>query len=373
MVRVPSLALLCAAAIAPAGAAQVQAYLIDSNLDVLYSVDIATGAATQIASTANNALDTPADLAWRSDTNELWTIDLAGGEVGTIDVTNGTFTPVFQTSLSGWQGMAWDPATQKYYLANQSGTTYVLDPVTGITTLLGPTGYSLITCLDLDPAGDIYGIDFFNRNVVRIDRTTGAGTLISQTLAGFQGLGIDAATGIWYGANTNDDALHRIDPATGAATLIGLHGAGVQFAKGFDLVDNIGVRVRGTGCTDSTGAVFRLQSQGIPRLGQIFSIQGVYGAAAPFWLIGGVSDQNWLGIALPLDLTPFGGNGCSLYTSEELVVGPFGQGGGISAPIPNLPLFVGSRSFWQGFQIDGAIPRSLPIATSNFLEVTIQR
>jgi hypothetical protein len=47
------------------------AYLIDSNLDQLFSVDLTTGAATLIASTLNNGLGTPADLAWRAATQEL--------------------------------------------------------------------------------------------------------------------------------------------------------------------------------------------------------------------------------------------------------------------------------------------------------------
>src|SRR5690606_29224006 len=137
------------------------AYLVDSNLDQLYTVDLATGNTTLIASTNNNGLGTPAGLAWREDTAELWTIDLAGGEVGTIDVTNGTFTPVFQTNLSGWQAIAWDDFTRTFHLANQNGQNYVLDPATGTTTLLGASGASLITCSDVDAAGDLFGINFF--------------------------------------------------------------------------------------------------------------------------------------------------------------------------------------------------------------------
>src|SRR5690606_40524247 len=86
-----------------------QAYILDSTLDILFTVDLNTGLATQVASTFNNGLDTPADLAWRTDTREMWTIDLSGGELGTIDIATGTFTPVIQTGLSGWQSLAWDP------------------------------------------------------------------------------------------------------------------------------------------------------------------------------------------------------------------------------------------------------------------------
>src|SRR5262245_59060837 len=87
-----------------------QAYLIDSNLDQLFSVNLATGAATLIGSTLNNGLDTPAGLTWRADTQTLWTVDLSGGEVGTLNLLNGTFTQVFIANpTSGWQGIDWGP------------------------------------------------------------------------------------------------------------------------------------------------------------------------------------------------------------------------------------------------------------------------
>lgn len=227
-------------------------YLVDSNLDQLFSVDLATGAATLIAGTLNNGLDTPAGLTWRQATQELWTIDLNGGEVGTIDVLTGTFTAVFQTSLSGWQDIAWDAGNQVFFLANQNGNNYRLDPLTGTTTLLGAAGVSLITSLDIDATGALVGIDF-NGAVVSVDKATGAATTLSTTLGGFQGLGIDQTTGVWYGANTNTDALHTIDPLTGVNAVVGPNGAGVQFAKGFDLIDvgggNFATAIRfGEGC-----------------------------------------------------------------------------------------------------------------------------
>ncbi|MBK9384372.1 MAG: hypothetical protein IPN34_06060 [Planctomycetes bacterium] len=371
MLRLSAFAFLCAAASGSLSSAQVQSYLIDSNNDQLYSVDLTTGAATFIASTNNNNLGTPAGLAWREDTQELWTIDLAGGEVGTIDVATGNFTPVFQTNLSGWQGFAWDPTTGLYFLANQSNINYSLDSVTGTLTPFAASGASLITCLEVDGAGNLFGIEFSNRFIVQVDKTTGLATRTVQTIGGFQGLGIDPSTGAWYGANTNDDSLHRIDPTTGATTVIGVNGSGVTFAKGFDLVGAEGVRFLGRGCDDAAGVLFRMTTLGAPRLGQSFSIGGVYSTSVPYFLIGGISDQNWLGIQLPLDLGLLGATGCTLYTSQESVLGPLPQSGLLTSTIPNLPGLVGAKSFWQGLHIDGAIARPFPMATSNMAEVTI--
>ncbi len=209
----PSLAsILLAAASAQTG------YVVDSDQDMLYSIDLATANVTPIGSTLNNGLATPAGLAWRTDLNELWTVDLAGGEVGPIDVTNGTFTPVLQTGLSGWQGFAWDASRSKFVLANQNDNNYELDPVTGVTTLLGNSGFGLITAMDFDPAGVLWGIDLGGA-VVSIDTTTGVGTQTATTTTTIQGLAIDNA-GIWYAVTTTNDSLYTIDPASGAATLI---------------------------------------------------------------------------------------------------------------------------------------------------------
>jgi len=233
------------------------AFAVDSNLDQLFSVNLSTGAATFIASTANNTLGTPADLSYDAVTQQLWTIDLAGGAVGTIDTTNGTFTAVYQTGLSGWQGMAWDPTTSKFYLANQNGSNYVLDPATSQTTLLGAAGFSLITALDVDANGTLYGIDFSTGRVVSIDKVTGVATGISTTLTNIQGFGIDQVTGVWYAESTTTQNVYTIDPQTGASTLVGPLGAGINFAKGFDLVDgaggNFATKVNfGQGCNPPT-------------------------------------------------------------------------------------------------------------------------
>ncbi|MCA8977123.1 MAG: hypothetical protein KDC98_20540 [Planctomycetes bacterium] len=259
-------------------------YLVDSNLDQLFTVDLATGAATLIGSTANNGLATPADLSWRQSTQELWTIDLAGGAVGTIDTTNATFTAVYQTGLSGWQGMAWDEVTQLFYLANQNNSNYSLDPVTGVTTLLG-TGGALITALDTDVSGNLFGIEFSTGNLVSVDKTTGAATVLATSIGGFQGLGIDASTGTWYGSNTNDDSLHTIDTTTGANTLVGAHGAGVQFGKGFDLIElgaNFATKVPfGDGCYNNFASFYESGPFDLSNTSLTFTNAGTYYVVLP--------------------------------------------------------------------------------------------
>ncbi len=341
-IRRSFLALCLIALPAQAASAQVQAYLLDSNLDQLCAVDLATGAATLLASTANHGLDIPADLAWRGDTSELWTIDLSGGEAGTVDVATGTFTPRCQTGQSGWQGMAWDPATQLFYLSHQNGLCSVLDPASGATTLLGATGFSLIACLDVDGAGVLWGIDYSSGAIVRVDKSTGAGTAVATTIPGFQDLGIDAASGLWYGANTADDALHAIDPGSGAATLIGAHGAGVDFAKGFDLVDGACVTPYGTGCPGAGGFVPVLSMNGCPHAGQ----------------------QTTLNLAQCL-----GGSMSALLISSGQAQVPLGGGCFLLVQSTPLCLFIplgGSGPGGGSWTLTGLIPAGTPPVTIDF-------
>lgn len=131
----------------------------------------------------------------------------------------------------------------------------------------------------------------------------------------------------------------------------------------------------GTGCNDSTATQLRMSTIGCPDRTTTFGLELETGAAnqAPVIFLMGISDQNWLGIQLPLDLGLFGANGCSLYVSQEALVGPFSNpGGGASfqAQIPNDPSLTLGTSYWQGMIIDfGA--NSLGLATSNTIAVTI--
>lgn len=333
-----------------------RSFLVDSNLDVLCSVDLLTGVATTIASTNNNGLATPADLTFRSDTNTLWTVDLTGGAVGTLDMATAAFTPAYQTGLSGFQAIAYDQVTQSFYLANQNGNTYRLDPRSGVTTLLGATGYALITCLDTDGAGNLFGIDFNTGAIVSIDKVTGAGSTLSTTITGFQGLGIDWVSGVWFGSNTNDDSLHFVASATGANILIGAHGAGVGFAKGFDVVDTVGT-------TPATNARFGNACGGVglnpltrPVLGRHWEIDV---NLPPAGLLGGIG----IGFTNPsLSLAPFGAPGCTQYsdsTALVILLLPIGSPA-YSLEIPADSSFVGLQLFAQGYgYVPGANPLNL--------------
>lgn len=182
---------------------------------------------------------------------------------GAIDPTTGAFRQI-GPGTEGSTGLVSGPNGQLLSLGFQ-GNLNSINPVTGATTLIGPTG--LVDCADFlngspcgpksanvlgSLGGQIYATDFAN-NLYRVNPTTGVSTLIGPT--GVPGLPFispittnpdntfNAYDESLFGANGNlyatfdaftvsldtftvasvliPDNLYRIDPKTGATTLIG--------------------------------------------------------------------------------------------------------------------------------------------------------
>jgi hypothetical protein len=239
-----ALGLCCASA----RAQERLAYIIDSDLDRLFSLS-SNGAATLVGSTAGILTD-PAGLAWQAEGRLLWTIDFAGGEVGTVDTATAQFTHRFTAVPgSGWQGIDRDAATGQFWLINGDGFLYRLDPTSGITTRVGATGVPLLTALESDASGALWGIGFQNGVLYRLDKTTGAATQVVTTApANMQGLSF-GPDGRLFGTNSTTDSLYLINTTTGTTSLTGAHGAGVRFPKGLEITFSLASSTRsGAGC-----------------------------------------------------------------------------------------------------------------------------
>ena len=113
-----------------------------------------------------------------------------------------------------------------------TSSLYVIDPTTGVGTPIGNIGFG-ITGLAFHPiTGELYGTQggvpgggpgAFDRNLIRINRTTGAGTIIGPIGLGFGGIADIAfrADGTLFGWSENTDALITINLTTGQGTLVG--------------------------------------------------------------------------------------------------------------------------------------------------------
>ncbi len=367
-----SKALLAALVLSSTGfvAAQQAAVLVDTTLDQLFSVDLATGAVTLIGSVLPGPA-TCADLAWREDTKQLWTLDLGAGGLGTLDLTTGAWTVAWPSPITGWQGLAWDPTTQNFFAANQNDTLYRIDPTTGVFTLVGPTTTTyLITALSVDARGRLIGIDFTTGTVVQIDKNTAATTVLFSGINNIQGLDI-ASDGTWYGVNTSTDSLYVFNPVTGGATLVGPC-IGTQFAKGFQVIDT-GVVRGGAACADGNGSTRRMTWSGSSAVGNTLVLDVEAGTSPMLAVVFlGLSAETYGPLPLPFDLAPIGAPGCLLHTSSEVGLGPVVAGlGGIAIPIPPTTL-PGFQMFSQAVILDsGAVPNPLGLAFTDFVRIVI--
>ena len=359
-----------------------KALAIDTGLDELYSVDLATGAAVFEASVTG--VSTAADLTYRPDQGTLWAIDLSGGELGPIDTT-GQFTPVHLTGMSGWQGNDYDPVSRKWLLANQDDDNYEYDPETGMLTLLANSGFGMIACLDGSPAsaGTAMGIDFSTGDLVRVDRATGTTGSFATTIPGFQGLGISRCDGTWYATNTNDDSLYTIDPSTGTETLVGPHGLTIGFVKGFDLVESNNQNVYCRAKTNSLGCDPAIASWGRPSASALAGFRVTCElvrnnkAGLMFYSLAGRASIPFQGgtlcVSIPIRRTPaqFAG-GTALGTDDctghyELDMNAFANGAAGGNPAPGL-LVPGNTVNCQWWGRDQGFPAPFNTMLSNALE-----
>jgi uncharacterized repeat protein (TIGR01451 family) len=125
-----------------------------------------------------------------------------------------------------------------------------LDPATGaVVRTIGETGFGL-TGLALNPrTGELFGttaqagVGNFSRQLIRINRSTGAGTVVGPIEPGGGGIA-DLAfreDGTLFGWSENTDDLITINTTTGAGTVVG----------------NAGISTRGSGLAfSSTGTLF---------------------------------------------------------------------------------------------------------------------
>jgi hypothetical protein len=118
----------------------------------------------------------------------------------------------------------------------------ILNPYTGGTTLIGPTGVGPISGLAWNGFHEVmYGVTgcdevYGSSQLVTIDMTTGAATVIGPTGISAGSLEWGPNGRLYAGGNRRDGGnLYEIDPYTGAATLVGWTGfesvTGLAFAQ----------------------------------------------------------------------------------------------------------------------------------------------
>ena len=161
--------------------------------------------------------------------NTLYMVNNAGN-LYTIDTDTGAYTPIGSGTGLNLTGFCYDNTSgTAYAVSNESGSTlYSIDLSTATTTLKGNIGggSELIIGIAADSLGNIYGIDIDSDNLVSIDKTDGAATVIGPLgidINYAQDIAYDIENNIFYGALYSDadqGALYSINISTGLATKI---------------------------------------------------------------------------------------------------------------------------------------------------------
>ncbi|NNE09863.1 MAG: T9SS type A sorting domain-containing protein [Gemmatimonadetes bacterium] len=102
-----------------------------------------------------------------------------------VDVSNGSGQLIDTVSVLGLSGLAFDPITGALFACSiNPGILYTIDTTDADTDQIGPIGHIRMTDLFFDSAGDLFATNGGGQSVnelLSIDRTTGAGTVIGPT------------------------------------------------------------------------------------------------------------------------------------------------------------------------------------------------
>lgn len=146
---------------------------------------------------------------------------------------------VFSGRLFAVDGASGNPAT-----------LYQLNKATGaVIAVVGPTGFGHVAAIDFDPmTGVLYGIDNNSDQLLTLNTTTGAGTVVA-TITWVGGVGchnnvpdmsFDSQGNLYAWREPCDDDLYRIDKVTGVATAVGNSGVGTaRVGLAFDSNDQL--------------------------------------------------------------------------------------------------------------------------------------
>ncbi len=165
----------------------------------------------------------------------MYIVDYNDANLKKVDVATGNVTTIGAVGFPSDYvptGLSCDKTTGIIYAscANSAGTEsmiYTIDTVTGAGTLIGTTGIPILIDIAIDGNGQMYGFDIANDNAYKINKATGASSVIGSI--GFdadysQGMAWDPATDQIYIASFDAhdvSALRIFDRTTGNSSVVG--------------------------------------------------------------------------------------------------------------------------------------------------------
>lgn len=156
-----------------------------------------------------------------------------GGNLLTIDLATGVGTLLGPSGLDAVPGLAINSEGEIFGTEGDTGDLYRIDAAAGEAHFVAATGINYLDGIAFDENDVLYGVawDPPDYTLLTIDTETGAVTPIGPTGDIMTGLAFDPADGQLYGSvggfdPVNPDGIYRIDKTTGAATLLGATGFG---------------------------------------------------------------------------------------------------------------------------------------------------
>lgn len=307
------------------------------------------------------SLPSPNDITYDPFTDTLWLVDNNGGRVLRMSRQGaclGGFT--IPVTVTNPVGIAFDRNTGTLFVSHQGAVMQVSTSgslLGGGFSFVPPSGSTILSGITYVPATDRFLLtQSSGTDIYEVDRT---GSLLSTTpLTSF---GVVNAQGLHY--NPVLQQLAVVDNSLSTTFVFDL-----PFCNG-------SVTHRGVGCVDGGGLRLLLGATGCANLSSQLALQALASPSAlPLLFAGGVSNTTAGSVPLPLDLALLGGPvGCFIYTSSDSVVGVAMSGGSAALPfgIPGTPTLAGARLFLQVLKLDPALAASLPLATSNYLDVLV--
>ncbi len=209
-------------------------YLIGcDDLGFIYDIDVSTGLATNPRATGIGGL---MGLAFSPD-NVLYGIDgvltrhPVDGSLYIIDPITGSSSLIGSSGFDGATGLDFGPSDGTLYGVDTK-RSYTLNLDTAQATLGGPVetvSQFLLTSLVVMPSGEAYGLEFYSHELLNFDPLTGAinsTVTVSQQFNYLASMEYDEESGIMYVAdggsdNSSIDILYTLNLDTGILTTIG--------------------------------------------------------------------------------------------------------------------------------------------------------
>lgn len=188
-------------------------YAMDDATNTLYTIDPNTYALTKVGYTGIATGDF-GDMAWNPDNNTAyWIAGRNNPTLYTLNLSTGAATQVGSYGITDMFALAYDPATKMLYGDATSGNFYSLNPTTGAATLIGSNGIypggmtfnSTTGQLILTMAGG-------NGSFYSINPATGAATLLgSPGFLNDNGVAWDADLGVYFVDDWSGN-LYKVNP-----------------------------------------------------------------------------------------------------------------------------------------------------------------